>query len=142
MSQPRLAAIAILGLATITAAGLALQQYNRAQSLAEQLALAQASPAEIKARPDPAPIVRSDSSAETTEELAADDAEAIDAGETPERPTREDRRNRGNNPRADMMARMEEMMKDPEIAAAMRTQQRARLDGRYADLFATFPHPS
>ncbi|MCC5025119.1 MAG: hypothetical protein J6386_21070 [Candidatus Synoicihabitans palmerolidicus] len=134
MSQPRLAAIAILGLT-----GLALQQYRRAEALTAQLAM---SPLDLGAnlnrgdRPDFAPAKLADAPSDAVVDLLPDE-DLEDDTTAPET----ERRRGGNNNRRDIAARMDELMKSPEFASACQTQQLARLDGRYADLFAKLNLP-
>lgn len=136
MPQPRLAAFAILGLVTITAAGLALQQYRRAEALAAQLATEQAialtqekALTEVRAQQ-----LATEETTDAPAQAAANDT-ASDAEASPE-----DRRNRRGD-RPNPAAIMEKLMQNPEIAQAMRTQQNAMLDGRYAALFAKLNLP-
>ncbi len=139
MPQPRLAAFAILGLVTITAAGLALQQYRRAEALAAQLATEQAIAltqekelTEVRAQ---ATHLATDAASGASAQVATDDTDS-DAAASPE-----DRRNRRGD-RPNPAAIMEKLMQNPEIAQAMRIQQNAMLDGRYAALFAKLNLPS
>ncbi|WP_221028963.1 hypothetical protein [Actomonas aquatica] len=140
MPSPRLAALAILGLATVTAAGFAWQQYQRAEALAAELAAAQNQAAEKLAATTPPPAPDSapkpghldERSAPGSEDFAFDDSATDDAGGPP-------RRDRGN--RRDPGVIMERLLQDPQFAEAMRTQQRAGLDNRYAALFAQLNLP-
>ncbi|MDA7916675.1 hypothetical protein N9B49_00480 [bacterium] len=138
MSQPRLAALAILGLTTVTGAGLAYHHYQRAEELAARLAGMQSEqvnlPKERRDRPQ-------EQRAETEPLIAANaDLEAEEESE-PREERRERESNRGDRGRQDMGSRIAEMMADPEYAAAFNLQQRARLDRTYADLFAQLDLP-
>ncbi len=143
MSQPRLAALALLGLATVTAAGLALQQYRRAEALAARLAQAQnladasssrsaatGTPADI---PAPSPANAADSDAASL----SPDASMPDASDADPSDDRRERRSNRGNP----AAIMDKLMQNPEFAEAMRLQQNAHLDSRYAALFAQLNLP-
>lgn len=138
MSQPRLAAIAILGITTVTGAGLAYHHYQRAEELAARLAGLESEqinlPTERRAAPakmtrDPEPVVVANSTATVEEEAE------------PGEESNERDRDRGDRGRRDMGSRIAEMMADPEYAAAFNLQQRARLDRTYADLFAQLDLP-
>ncbi|GAB5560875.1 MAG: hypothetical protein SynsKO_25220 [Synoicihabitans sp.] len=138
MSQPRLAALAILGLTTVTAAGLAYQQYLRAEELAAKLAQ---SPVDLPPR-----VERSEVRAAFAEDTEApkleSDAPEVSSEELSEEPREERRRDdRGGRSRNDIGARVAEMMADPQYAEAFKMQQVARLDTRYADLFAQLNLP-
>ena len=138
MSQPRLAAIAILGLTTVTAAGFAVYQYQRAEALTAQLRDGQGT-SDLNLSPKtPSPIV--DAVAPSRDpEVAAVSKEIIEVeSEEPEANTREARGNRG---RRDMGNRIAALMSDPEYAEAFQMQQRSRLDRTYADLFAQLNLP-
>ena len=135
MSSSRLAAISILGLATVTAAGFAFFQYQRAEDLAELLAMARESPPPSPERSRPVPAIEP---SRATPETAPTETAAVDSEETAEERERPERSSGG---RGDMNARFEKLMADPEFAAAFNAQQRARLDGRYADLFAKLNLP-
>lgn len=134
MSSPRLAAISILGLTTITAAGFAFIQYQRAEELANLLALAQSpqAPASERARPATPPVIAPEIDA--APKIAAKEEEA-------EAPAERERPERRQGGRGDMTAKFEKLMADPEFANAFNAQQRARLDGRYAELFAKLNLP-
>lgn len=139
MSQPRLAVIAILGLTTLTAAGLAYHHYQRAEELAARLAAEQA-----KATDLPTPRVRNTSvaAAQATEDdiLTESTREAHLSDETTDEDEETSPNNR-NRSRRDMGARIAALMADPEYASAFNLQQRSRLDRTYADLFAQLNLP-
>jgi len=135
MSSPRLATIAILGLSTITAAGFAFIQYQRAEDLSSLLAMARESPPPVAERTKSAPlsviVSERDEAAKITAEV-----------EEPEPPAEQERPEHRQSSRGDMTARFEKLMADPEFATAFQAQQRARLDGRYAELFAKLNLPA
>ena len=133
MSTPRLAALSILGLTTITAAGFAYFQYKRAEDLANLLAMARDTPLTVQPRPQIEP--RPARTAPPPSETIVAEPEAEELVNERERP---ERRQGG---RGDMAAKFEELMADPKFAAAFKAQQRARLDGRYAELFAKLNLP-
>lgn len=139
MSQPRLGVIAILGVTTVTAAGLAFQQYQRAQSLAEELAAAREAEKSVAMR------IAEETNNQTASEATSPEAELVASTETVAEETEaEDSREDSDRRRPDrnaMAARFQEMMNDPEIARAMQLSQRSRLDGRYAELFAKLNLP-
>jgi hypothetical protein len=138
MSSPRLATIAIVGLAAVTAAGLAFQQYLRAEALAAQLAQVR----EVSALVSEDDQKPESSIASSRENIAAPDVANQEAEKAPPPETSEPReRDRRDGGRGDMTARFEKLMADPEFAAAFQTQQRAALDGRYADLFKSLNLP-
>lgn len=132
MPEPRIAAIAILALTTVTAGGLAWHNYQRAEELAAAIAAArhaaERAPATIPAPrfSSAKPMEADDANDDFNPEELTKPAEDGAPGEEPRR-QRFDRRNG--------MARMEELMQNPEFAAAYTLQSKARLDGRYADLF-------
>lgn len=135
MSQSRLAAIAVLGLTTVTAAGIAYQQYQRAEALTRALAESNIV-AEIEDTP---PSVPEDASPLSPQPNEVASAAAETEAEESTRPDRND--NRGRFDRSAFGNRMQELMADPEYAQAFQKQQRARLDGPYADLFARLNLP-
>ncbi|MBT5902411.1 MAG: hypothetical protein HOH58_09920 [Opitutaceae bacterium] len=138
MSQPRLAAIAILGITTVTGAGLAYHHYQRAEELAARLAGMQSgqfnSPSE---RREPPPKLIAELEVPTTAKAETASKEETEATAEPE----ERQTNRGDRGRRDMGSRIAAMMEDPEYMAAFNLQQRARLDSTYADLFAQLDLP-
>ncbi len=137
MTQPRLAVLAILGLTSVTAAGFALQQYRRAESLARQLADAETRP--VPASRADAPGFPASDDAEVAADAVRKASASLTSPETDETP--DDERPARDNGRRNWEARMENLLKDPQIAAAMQLQQRSRLDRRYADLFARLNLP-
>lgn len=139
MSQPRLAAIVILGVTTITAAGLAYHHYQRAEELAARLAAEQAKPIDLAA--DRSSRI-TDIRAEPKEATAAPVKETPNAEEESVEEPEERRQERGGDRgRREMGARIAAIMADPEYAEAMSLQQRSRLDRTYADLFAQLDLP-
>ncbi len=140
MSQPRLAAVAILGLTTITAAGLAYHQFKRAENLSELLAeakLERQALAALKTSDERRPAFDDDGSSrpaevEPTEVAAIPEVDETDAG-----PSDQQRRSMRNS----WNQRFQELMDDPTFARAFQLQQRSRLDSRYADLFAQLNLP-
>lgn len=137
MSQPRLAAVVILGITTVTAAGLAYHHYQRAEALTRALAAASQPTANLPDRvpvPESAPTAPS---AEEPESVLPMDATPEETETLAEGPGN----NRGRFDRAAFGNRMQALMADPEYAHAFQQQQRARLDGRYADLFAQLNLP-
>ncbi len=138
MSQPRLAAIAILGLTTVTAAGLAYQQFKRAEQLAAELAQSQVELPTGTERASARPVI-----AEVVEKESVVEAAEAEISEEPAEEEREERRrdDRGNRGRNDIGNRIAEMMNDPEYAEAFKLQQVSRLDRAYADLFAQLNLP-
>ncbi len=138
MPQPRIAALAILGLATVTAAGLALQQYRRAEALAAELGRREAlinRTVQRAAQTAAAPSAPAEFDTASREGANLDEGDEDLTEVAPD--SRRDRR--GNRP--DPGAIMEKLMQNPEFAEAMRTQQRSRLDDRYAELFAQLNLP-
>ncbi|MCF3648787.1 hypothetical protein [Synoicihabitans lomoniglobus] len=139
-SSSRLAAISILGLTTIVAAGFAVIQYRRAEALTAELAAARLTEQEqttVNARPLP-----SDSAASRfTEEAAARPALSEDFGDDEMSDETSEGPRPRNGGRRDFGARMDELLKDPEMAAAFQTQRRAALDRRYAELFSKLNLP-
>ena len=135
MSLPRLATISILGLSTITAAGFAFIQYQRAEDLSSLLAMAQTTQAPATERAPPAAPAVIAPERDEAPKVVAEVAE-------PEAPAERERPERRSNGRADMTARFEKLMTDPEFATAFQAQQRARVDGRYAELFAKLNLPA
>ena len=139
MSQPRLAVLAILGITTVTGAGLAYHHYQRAEELAARLAGLESEQIKLptERRATPAKMTREP-------ELVVVAASAEDEAESSEEATERERGDRdrgGDRGRRDMGSRIAEMMADPEYAAAFNLQQRARLDRTYADLFAQLDLP-
>lgn len=138
MSQPRLAAVVILGVTTITAAGLAYHHYQRAEELAARLAAEQSQQIDLSAQP----AARVTDSQTEPKEVAKAAAKKTTAEEEPAADTEEEQENRGRDRgRRDMAARFAAIMADPEYAEAFNLQQRARLDREYADLFAQLNLP-
>jgi hypothetical protein len=137
MPQPRLAAIVILGISTVTAAGLAYHQYQRAEALTQALAASGRVAASAPTTPSiETPIADATPAAAGPETEIATEIEAAAASP--------DSENNGDRRRFDRSAfsrRIQELMADPEYAQAFQKQQRARLDGPYADLFAQLNLP-
>ena len=100
MSQPRLAPLAILGLATVTAAGFALQQYRRAEALAAELAAqtaaAETATAKLAATTTPTASPQADHTLAPAEESSAPDDFDGPPDESPD--SRRDRRANRPNP--------------------------------------------
>ena len=137
MSQPRLAAIVILGITTVTAAGLAYHQYQRAESLTQALADAARSSTDLAQKTRPIAATQS-----TTNTTSTDTADAIGEEEEIESPAENEREGgRRNFDRGEFGNRIQALMADPKYAQAFQQQQKARLDGRYADLFAQLNLP-
>lgn len=137
MSQPRLAAVVILGITTVTAAGLAYHHYQRAEALTRALAAASQFPensSERMSTPESSPTA---TASEEPESVLPMDSRPEETEILTESPTN----NRGRFDRAAFGNRMQALMADPEYAHAFQQQQRARLDGRYADLFAQLNLP-
>lgn len=137
MSQSRLAAVAVLGLSTLTAAGIAYHQYQRAEALTLALAEAAASKA-TEARPR-TPREAGAIAASTTPEVET--TSTIEEEISEESEDRRPNNDRGRFDRANFGSRMQALMADPAYAQAFQTQQRARLDGPYAELFAKLNLP-
>jgi len=137
MSAPRLAVTVILGITTITAAGLAYYQYQRADSLTQALAQATSNARDLPAATPPTVAF-----AESIPTPAiVEESNARDAEEETEA-TEEDRNNeRRGFDRAAFGSRIQALMADPEYAQAFQKQQRSRLDGPYANLFAQLNLP-
>lgn len=137
MSQPRLAAIAILGLSTVTAAGIAYHQYQRAEALTQALA----DRAESPSLPVPRQNLDSPTLASSDDESVARSDSDDDESEVEETANRDRDNGRGRFDRSAFGNRMQTLMSDPEYAQAFQKQQRARLDGPYAELFAQLNLP-
>ena len=138
MSQPRLAAIAILGLSTVTAAGLAVYQYQRAEALTAQLQSDRDNQDLNLSVPSASEIdeVSDSSLIQATTTVAKEEIET----ESEETTVAEQPRDRDRG-RRDMGNRIAALMSDPEYAEAFQMQQRSRLDRTYADLFAQLNLP-
>ncbi|CAM2781379.1 hypothetical protein [Rariglobus hedericola] len=115
--------IILLAVATISSGLIAWSQSRRLTALQNELLKASAAAATVK--PKPAPIAASFTAPATTTP-----AEIEPAANTEEAEARQRQRG-GNNNRPNFAA----LMANPEFAQAMSVQQRAALDGRYADLF-------
>ena len=141
MSQPRIAALAILGIATVTGAGLAYHHYQRAEELAARLAGLESEQINLptERRAPRAMMSRETESVAAANSASADEEEAEPSEEPADR--ERERERGGDRGRRDMGSRIAEMMADPEYAAAFNLQQRARLDRTYADLFAQLDLP-
>ena len=126
MSQPRLAAIVILGITTVTAAGLAYHQYQRAESLARSLADAARSSVDLPETNRSLGAEQKIPSSDPTDVLAA----ANEAEETETTETNERDGGRRNFDRGEFSNRIQALMADPQYAQAFQQQQKARLDGR------------
>lgn len=114
--------ILLLALATVSSGWIAWNQTGRLAALQQDLLKASASAAAVK--PKAAPV----SVAEVkTPEAAKPAAESEPAAEPGEQPGQRQQRNNRPNFAA--------LMANPEFAKAVGVQQRAALDGRYADLF-------
>lgn len=139
MSQPRLAAIVILGVTTITAAGFAYHHYQRAEELAARLAAEQAKPIDLTAdRSSRITDIRAEPKEATAAPVKASAKAEEESAEEPEERRQERGGDRG---RRDMGERIAAIMADPEYAEALSLQQRSRLDRTYADLFAQLDLP-
>jgi hypothetical protein len=131
MPASRLPALAILGAVALVAAGFALQQYQRAENLARQLARSSEETQDLSAE-----LARQKTQAEDdgqTTKASSEEAVAVLAEQVAQSSTtstsRSDRRRMFGE-------RMRELMAEPKYARAYLLQQRSRLDNRYADLFA------
>lgn len=120
--------IAFLALTTVAGAGLALHQHRQLTELERNGRLSvittTATPAAPKAYLDGNVRPSADATAPVDDDVAALLTE--DASAQPRL---------GGNRGRDWAARMTELMEDPDFVEAWKIQQRARLDGRYADLF-------
>lgn len=130
--------LGFLLLATLAGAGMSVSQYFELQNLKQQARVnvtqvAPASNASTKAYLENAAQSAPASTGDAIEEPAA----AADNENAPEGGPGAGPRGRGN-----WGAQMATLMKNPEFAAAMRTQQRADLDRRYASLFKQLNLPA
>ncbi|MFH1499959.1 MAG: hypothetical protein ABII82_19280 [Verrucomicrobiota bacterium] len=121
--------IAFLAVTTAAGAGLAIHQHRQIAELerSSQVTVINSKPAAAVAKaylssPQTPPAATREVLPELDEDPLSPGAE----GET--------RGPRGGD-RANWAARMNELMQDPDFVAAWQIQQRARLDGRYAELF-------
>ena len=131
MASSRTAPLVILGLTTVTAAGVAWQQYQRAESLAQEIAATRSAPSLVQE----APATRAPATLAITEVDRADAIEPTSAPEAISPPDENTPQPRRRGQRGGGFARMEQLMQDPTFSAAFQTQQKAMLDGRYAELF-------
>lgn len=122
-------AIAFLAVTTAAGAGLAIHQHRQIAELERSSRVTVINSTQTAATPkaylSSAPQAAS-TTVQTTAPALPGDEEAGAEGEG--------RGPRGGD-RGNWTARMNELMQDPEFVAAWQIQQRARLDGRYADLF-------
>lgn len=117
--------IALFAISTVLTGVIAWQQNSRLSTLQEALLKASTDAATIK--PKPAPVA-AEFKAESEAKPAAS-AEADSVTPAPGEENAQPRQQRNNRPN------FAALMANPEFAAAMSVQQRAALDGRYADLF-------
>jgi hypothetical protein len=129
VKTPQTAAIVALTATTLVSGTVAWQQYQRAEKLEAAATTASAhvsSPAASASTTDE-PTLAAAPAAVTpaaADEPAAEAATAIEPADAP--------RPRG---RGDPGARLNQLMENPQFAAAWQAQQKARLDDRYAALF-------
>ncbi len=123
-------AIAFLAVTTAAGAGLAIHQHRQIAELERSSQVTVINGAQTTAAP------KAYLSADTRPAAAAPAEFAAPALPGDEEPGAEGegRGSRGGD-RNNWTARMNELMQDPDFVAAWQIQQRARLDGRYADLF-------
>lgn len=131
MNRPYLLALIILALTTAGSLTFGVQQYRRAEQLARAAAAADSDADRHRASTaatNDTDRLATQSTADVAR-AAEDDAVAITSIEMGAD------RNGAAEPRRGSPVRLHELMEDPAFAAAWQAQQKAGLDGRYADLF-------
>jgi hypothetical protein len=118
--------IALLALSTAFTGLIALQQSRRLAALQEDLLKASAAATAVK--PKSAPVGAEFKGTTNAKPAAADAAESDPAAGPADQPDQQ-RQQRNNRPN------FAALLANPEFAQAMSVQQRAALDGRYAELF-------
>lgn len=134
MTSPKTLLIALLALTTVTAGAIAWNQsleLRRARQDAAQLALERDDlQTQLAAARRPGGFNVNVAQSDTAIPAAATEVALTPKNERRERQQREPENGPGRG-----LGRMEELMKNPEFAAAMTAQAKSRLDRQYADLF-------
>jgi len=124
--------ITLLALTTVAAGGLALHQHRQLTELERNGRLSVITTTSTPAAPKA--YLDGNTRPSPTETVAAEDDNDI-GGLLSDDAAAQQPRQGGNDRRRDWAARMTQLMEDPDFVEAWKIQQRARLDGRYADLF-------